>query len=45
MKFITKYALAAALVIPSVFGLNANTADAASAVIDKNMANGVNVRS
>ena len=45
MKIFTKYALAAALVIPSAFGLGANKADAASAVINKNQANGVNVRS
>ena len=45
MKFFTKYALAAALVIPSAFGLGASKADAASAVINKNLANGVNVRS
>ena len=45
MKFFTKYALAAALVIPSAFAFGANKADAASAVINKNQANGVNVRS
>ncbi|WP_308652572.1 SH3 domain-containing protein [uncultured Anaerococcus sp.] len=45
MKFFTKYALAAALVIPSAFSFGANKADAASAVINKNQANGVNVRS
>ncbi|WP_296114690.1 SH3 domain-containing protein [uncultured Anaerococcus sp.] len=45
MKFFTKYALAAALVIPSAFAFTANEADAASVVINKNRANGVNVRS
>ncbi len=45
MKLFTKYALAAALVIPSAFSFGANKADAASAVINKNQANGVNVRS
>jgi len=45
MKFLRKYALAAALVIPSAFAFGANKADAASAVINKDMANGVNVRS
>lgn len=45
MKFFTKYALAAALVIPSAFAFGAKNADAASAVINKSAANGVNVRS
>lgn len=45
MKFFTKYALAAALVIPSAFAFGAKNADAASAVINKGLANGVNVRS
>lgn len=45
MKFFTKYALAAALVLPMGFAFGANNADAASAVINKNVANGVNVRS
>ncbi|WP_311491740.1 SH3 domain-containing protein [uncultured Anaerococcus sp.] len=45
MKFITKYALAAALVIPTAFSFGAKKADAASAVINKDLANGVNVRS
>ena len=45
MKFITKYALAAALVIPSVFAFGSHKAEAASAVINKDLANGVNVRS
>ena len=45
MKFFTKYALAAALVIPSAFAFGAKNVDAASAVINKNQANGVNVRS
>ncbi len=45
MKIFTKYALAAALVIPSVFGLTGRNAEAASAVLNKNAANGVNVRS
>lgn len=39
-----KYALAAALVLPTVFTLGANKADAAKIAIDKNLANGVNVR-
>lgn len=45
MKFITKYALAAALVIPSVFAFGSHKSEAASAVINKDLANGVNVRS
>ncbi len=45
MKFFTKYALAAALVLPSAFAFGAKNAEAASAVINKNQANGVNVRS
>ena len=45
MKFFTKYALAAVLVIPSAFAFGAKNADAASAVINKSAANGVNVRS
>ena len=45
MKIFTKYALAAALVLPSVFGLGAARSEAAEAVINKNQANGVNVRS
>lgn len=45
MKFLRKYALAAALVIPSVFTIGSLKAEAASAVINKNVANGVNVRS
>lgn len=45
MKFFTKYALAAVLVIPSAFAFGANKAEAASVVINKGAANGVNVRS
>ena len=45
MKLLTKYALAAALVIPSVFTFGSHKAEAASAVINKDLANGVNVRS
>ena len=45
MKFLRKYALAAALVIPSVFTIGSLKAEAASAVINKEVANGVNVRS
>ena len=45
MKFLRKYALAAALVIPSVFTIGSLKAEAASAVINKDVANGVNVRS
>lgn len=45
MKFLRKYALAAALVIPSVFTIGSLKAEAASAVLNKNVANGVNVRS
>ena len=40
-----KYALAAALVVPSVIGFSAKDADAAKIVIDKELANAVNVRS
>lgn len=40
-----KYALAAALVVPSVIGFSAKDADAAKIVIDKDLANAVNVRS
>ncbi len=39
-----KYALAAALVIPSVFAMGANESEAAKATIDKSLAGGVNVR-
>ena len=39
-----KYALAAALVIPSVIGLGAKDSEAAKLAIDKNLAQGVNVR-
>lgn len=39
-----KYALAAAIVLPSVFTLGANKADASKITIDKNLASGVNVR-
>ena len=39
-----KYALAAAIVLPSVFTIGANKADASKITIDKNLANGVNVR-
>lgn len=45
MKFLRKYALAAALVIPSVFTIGSLKAEAASAVLNKDVANGVNVRS
>ena len=45
MKFLRKYALAAALVIPSVFAFGSLKAEAASAVINKDLAYGVNVRS
>lgn len=45
MNFLRKYALAAALVIPSVFTIGSLKAEAASAVINKDVANGVNVRS
>lgn len=45
MKFFTKYVLAAALVLPSAFAFGAKNADAASVVINKSAANGVNVRS
>lgn len=45
MKLLTKYALAAALAIPSVFTFGSHKAEAASAVINKDLANGVNVRS
>ena len=40
-----KYALAAVLVVPSVIGFSAKDADAAKIVIDKDLANAVNVRS
>lgn len=39
-----KYALAAALVIPSVIGFGAKDSEAAKIAIDKNLAQGVNVR-
>lgn len=39
-----KYALAAALVIPSVIGFGAKDSEAAKLAIDKNLAQGVNVR-
>ena len=45
MKNITKYALAAALVLPSVFSIGAKEAKADSVVINKEVANAVNVRS
>ena len=45
MKFLTKYALAAALVLPSIFAFTTKNADAATAVINKDQAQGVNVRS
>ena len=45
MKFLRKYALAAALVIPSVFAFGSLKSEAASAVINKDLAYGVNVRS
>lgn len=45
MKLLRKYALAAALVIPSVFTIGSLKAEAASAVLNKDVANGVNVRS
>ncbi len=44
MKNIRKYALAAALVIPSVFGLGAKNSEAAKIAINKDLASGVNVR-
>jgi SH3 type 3 domain protein len=44
MKNLRKYALAAALVVPSVFGLGAKNSDAAKISIDKDLASGVNVR-
>lgn len=44
MKNLRKYALAAALVVPSVFGLGAKNSEAAKISIDKNLASGVNVR-
>ena len=40
-----KYALAAALIVPSVIGFSAKDADAAKVVIDKDLASAVNVRS
>ena len=39
-----KYALAAAIVIPSVIGFGAKDSEAAKLAIDKNLAQGVNVR-
>ncbi|WP_130819654.1 SH3 domain-containing protein [Anaerococcus vaginimassiliensis] len=45
MKNITKYALAAALVLPSVFSIGAKEAKADSVVINKEVADAVNVRS
>ena len=45
MKNITKYALAAALVLPSVFSIGAKEAKADSVVINKEVAEAVNVRS
>lgn len=39
-----KYILATALVIPSIIAMNAKESDAAKVVIDKNLANAVNVR-
>lgn len=39
-----KYILATALVFPSIIAINAKESDAAKAVIDKNLANAVNVR-
>ena len=45
MKNITKYALAAALVLPSVFSIGAKEAKADSLVINKELADAVNVRS
>ena len=45
MKNITKYALAAALVLPSVFSIGAKEAKADSLVINKEVADAVNVRS
>lgn len=45
MKIFTKYALAAALIIPSIFTFTAKNAEAASAVKNSNAAAGVNVRS
>ncbi|BFL72798.1 MULTISPECIES: SH3 domain-containing protein [Anaerococcus] len=44
MKNLRKYALAAALVVPSVFGLGAKNSEAAKISIDKDLASGVNVR-
>ena len=40
-----KYALAAALIVPSVIGFSAKDADAAKVIIDKELASAVNVRS
>lgn len=45
MKNITKYALAVALVLPSVFSIGAKEAKADSLVINKEVADAVNVRS
>lgn len=45
MNKLRKYALAAALVLPTVFGLGANSAKADSIVINKQVAGAVNVRS
>lgn len=45
MNKLRKYALAAALVLPTVFGLGANRAKADSIVINKEVAGAVNVRS
>lgn len=39
-----KYILATALVLPSIIAMNAKESDAAKVVIDKNLANAVNVR-
>ena len=39
-----KYILATALVFPSIIAMNAKESDAAKVVIDKNLANAVNVR-
>lgn len=44
MKNLRKYALAAALVIPSVFGLGAKNSEAAKISINEDLASGVNVR-
>ncbi len=44
MKNLRKYALAAALVIPSVFGLGAKNSQAAKISINEDLASGVNVR-